>query len=152
MSLFGRDRDGPERVTAQEAAARTGHARDSGGAAASAVRGTCVLLDVREPDEWQSGHAPGAVHLPLATLSAGAALPAEARARPVVVICRSGNRSRRAAELLRARGVEAVDVAGGMLEWASAGLPVVTGLPVAAGPRDAQAPGMDARDEGGTVP
>ncbi|MEU9763604.1 rhodanese-like domain-containing protein [Streptomyces sp. NPDC047985] len=119
MSLFGRDRCGPERVTAREAAARTGHARAAG------ITTTAVLLDVRESHEWQAGHAPGAIHLPLATLIADAVLPAEARSRPVVVICRSGHRSRRAAELLRAGGVEAVDVTGGMREWAEEGLPVV---------------------------
>ncbi|MQY36619.1 Thiosulfate sulfurtransferase GlpE [Streptomyces sp. RB17] len=119
MSLFGRGRGGPARVTVREAAARTGHARAAGDS------GVCVLLDVRETGEWQAGHAPGAVHLPLTALAAGAGLPAEALSRPVVVICRSGRRSRQAAELLRARGVEAVDVVGGMQEWAGAGLPVV---------------------------
>ncbi|SEE07466.1 Rhodanese-related sulfurtransferase [Streptomyces sp. PAN_FS17] len=77
--------------------------------------------------EWQTGHAPRAVHLPLSALAAGAGLPAHAQARPLVVICRSGNRSRQAAELLAARGVDAVDVIGGMKEWASAGLPAVDG-------------------------
>lgn len=119
MSLFGRGRGGPARVTARKAAARTDSARAAGNSGAS------VLLDVREADEWQAGHAPGAVHLPLTALAAGARLPAAAQARPVVVICRSGRRSRRAVELLRARGVEAVDVIGGMQEWAGAGLPVV---------------------------
>jgi rhodanese-related sulfurtransferase len=106
-------------VTVQEAAARTGHAQVGDGS------GAAVLLDVREPHEWQAGHAPGAVHLPLAALAAGAALPASAQGRPVVVICRSGNRSRQAAELLQARRVEAVDVIGGLRGWAGAGLPVV---------------------------
>ncbi|WP_327347458.1 rhodanese-like domain-containing protein [Streptomyces europaeiscabiei] len=119
MSIFRRGRGGPGRVTVQEAAARTGHgnAVDSDGDA--------VLLDVREPYEWQAGHAPRAVHLPLSALAAGAGLPAAAQARPLVVICRSGNRSRRAAELLVARGAQAVDVIGGMGDWAGAGLPVV---------------------------
>lgn len=98
------------RITVQEAAERTG----SGGPA--------LLVDVREVDEWQAGHAPWAVHLPL---SAPAELPPEAQGRPLVVVCRSGNRSRQAAELLVAHGVEAVDVIGGMVEWARAGLPVV---------------------------
>ncbi|MGW0997713.1 rhodanese-like domain-containing protein [Streptomyces sp. NPDC002523] len=138
MSLFRRDR-GPGRVTVQEAAARTGHApTDAGSADAGngdkvrrnagrrdAGSADAVLLDVREPHEWQAGHAPGAVHLSLAALAAGAGLPVGARTRPVVVICRSGSRSRQAAELLQARGVEAVDVIGGMRDWASAGLPVV---------------------------
>ncbi|MDH6553894.1 rhodanese-related sulfurtransferase [Streptomyces sp. SAI-041] len=55
----------------------------------------------------------------------GAGLPAHAQARPLLVICRSGNRSRQAAELLVARGAQAVDVVGGMRDWARAGLPVV---------------------------
>ncbi|MCX5051581.1 MULTISPECIES: rhodanese-like domain-containing protein [unclassified Streptomyces] len=119
MSIFLRDRRGPGRVTVQEAAARTGHgnAVDSGDDA--------VLLDVREPYEWQAGHAPRAVHLPLSALAAGAGLPDHAQARPLVVICRSGNRSRQAAELLATRGAQAVDVIGGMRDWAGAGLPVV---------------------------
>ncbi|MGW2832687.1 rhodanese-like domain-containing protein [Streptomyces sp. NPDC001286] len=115
MSIFRRER-GPGRVSVQVAAERTGHG--DGGADA-------VLLDVREPYEWQAGHAPGAVHLSLSALAAGAGLPARAQARPLIVICRSGNRSRQAAELLVARGAQAVDVIGGMRDWAAAGLPVV---------------------------
>lgn len=65
------------------------------------------------------------MHLPLSALEAGAGLPAEIQGRPLVVICRSGNRSRRAAELLTAWGAEAVDVIGGMRDWAQSGLPVV---------------------------
>ncbi|MGW7206766.1 rhodanese-like domain-containing protein, partial [Streptomyces sp. NPDC054837] len=77
------------------------------------------------PHEWQAGHAPRAVHLPLSALVAGAGLPANAQARSLIVICRSGNRSQQAAEILVARGAEAVDVIGGMKDWAGAGLPVV---------------------------
>lgn len=113
MSLFRRGRGGPGRVSVQKAAARTGDGGDA------------VLLDVREPHEWQAGHAPGAVHLALSALVAGAGLPARAQARPLVVICRSGNRSRQAADLLAARGADAVDVIGGMRDWAASGLPVV---------------------------
>ncbi|MCQ4200379.1 rhodanese-like domain-containing protein (plasmid) [Streptomyces sp. NA03103] len=87
--------------------------------------GTAVLLDVRETPEWKAGHAPGAVHLSLSRLAAGAALPPDVRDRPVVAICRSGNRSQQAAKLLVSRGVDAVDVTGGMKAWAEAGLPVV---------------------------
>ncbi|WP_427164626.1 rhodanese-like domain-containing protein [Streptomyces sp. C1-1] len=119
MSIFRRGQRGPGRVTVQEAAARTGH----GDIADSA--GDAVLLDVREPYEWQAGHAPRAVHLSLSALAAGAGLPSEAQARPLIVICRSGNRSRQAAELLVARGAQAVDVIGGMHDWTGAGLPVV---------------------------
>ncbi|MFI0898090.1 rhodanese-like domain-containing protein [Streptomyces sp. NPDC020983] len=107
----------PRRVTAGEARRRT-----LGSAA------TAVLLDVREQGEWDAGHAPGAVHAALSRLSAGAALPAAAQGRPVVVICRSGHRSQQAARLLADRGVDAVDVRGGMKAWAAAGYGV-------AGPR-----------------
>ena len=82
-----------------------------------------VLLDVREPAEWGSGHAPGAVHIPLRQLSVDA-LPG-AGAGPVYVICRSGARSGSATKSLRAAGVDAANVAGGMLAWQRADLPVV---------------------------
>lgn len=92
-----------------------------------AADGQAVLLDVREEDEWDAGHAPGALHLPLSRLKAGAALPAAARGKPVVAVCRSGHRSQEAAELLAGRGIEATDVAGGMTAWAREGLPVTGG-------------------------
>ncbi|MDQ1013949.1 rhodanese-like domain-containing protein [Streptomyces afghaniensis] len=83
-----------------------------------------VLLDVRATQEWNAGHAPGALHLPLPRLMAGAPWPAAVRGRRVVAICRFGNRSRTAADLLTATGVEATDVAEGMTAWARQGLPV----------------------------
>jgi rhodanese-related sulfurtransferase len=85
-------------------------------------RGAAVLLDVREPAEWAAGHAPQAEHLPLGRLSPGA-LP---QGRPVVAVCRSGNRSGKAADALAAAGVPVHNLAGGMKAWALAGLPVVT--------------------------
>ncbi|PWK65178.1 rhodanese-related sulfurtransferase [Streptomyces sp. CG 926] len=91
----------------------------------STIDGDAVLLDVREQVEWNAGHAPGAIHIPLSRLVTGAALPSAAEDRPLVVICRSGNRSRQATELLAGRGAGAVDVKGGMNAWAAAGLPVV---------------------------
>lgn len=81
-----------------------------------------VLVDVREVDEWNAGHAPGAVHAPLGSL-ADAALPA---ADEYLVICRSGGRSASATESLRTAGHHATNVAGGMNAWARAELPVVT--------------------------
>ncbi|MFE4977791.1 rhodanese-like domain-containing protein [Kitasatospora sp. NPDC056651] len=88
--------------------------------------GAAVLLDVRDPAEFTAGHAPGALHLPLIGLVAGVPLPPEAAGRTVLAICRSGNRSQRAAEVLAARGIEVLNVAGGMGAWALAGLPVTT--------------------------
>jgi rhodanese-related sulfurtransferase len=88
------------------------------------VAAGAVLLDVRELDEWTAGHAPAAVHLPLGSL--GSAPVDEWGTRRVVVICRSGNRSRTATDALRARGADAVNLAGGMRAWETVGLPVVT--------------------------
>jgi rhodanese-related sulfurtransferase len=83
-----------------------------------------VLLDVREHDEWEAGHAPGATHIPLATLPERVTdVPVGQR---VVCICRSGNRSARAVAFLHHHSIDAVNLAGGMRAWDSSGLPVVT--------------------------
>ena len=81
-----------------------------------------ALLDVREPYEWDAGHAPQACHVPMGLLSLDG-LPA---GRPVLVVCHLGVRSAAVVEALRRAGVEAVNVSGGMAAWAAAGLPVVT--------------------------
>jgi len=84
--------------------------------------GEALLLDVREDDEWAAGRAPGAEHVPLGSLQPGA-VPTD---RPVLALCRSGNRSGKAAQALAAAGVDVRNVTGGMKAWAAAGLPVVT--------------------------
>lgn len=82
-----------------------------------------VLLDVRDPHEWQAGHAPNARHLPLAELSRRLdEIPAN---KPILTICRSGHRSGRAAAILADAGRDVSNVAGGMSAWSRAGLPVV---------------------------
>ena len=81
-----------------------------------------ILLDVRKDDEWTAGHAPDAVHVPLARVDEAASRFAR---QPVLTVCRSGARSGRAAKTLAAAGVDVHNVAGGMSAWASAGLPVV---------------------------
>ncbi len=88
--------------------------------------GDAVLIDVREPDEWRQGHAPGATLIPLSQLSARlATLPRE---RDVLLICRSGNRSGVAQDLLARAGFErAINVQGGLIEWQRYGLPITTG-------------------------
>ena len=83
-----------------------------------------VLLDVREADEWHSGHAEGAQWIPMGEVAGRQReIPA---GRDVVVICRSGARSGRVTEVLVGAGHDAVNLAGGMRAWAAAGLPVVT--------------------------
>jgi len=89
---------------------------------AAGVPGGAWLLDVRELDEWVSGHAPHARHIPLGQLGARAAeVPQD---QDVYVICRSGVRSARAALALNGAGWRAINVAGGMQDWAAAGLPM----------------------------
>jgi rhodanese-related sulfurtransferase len=83
---------------------------------------TTVLLDVREPQEWEAGHAPRAVHIPLGELPDR--VGELAGAGHIVCICRSGNRSGRATAWLRAQGLDARNMTGGMTAWAAAGLPV----------------------------
>jgi rhodanese-related sulfurtransferase len=91
---------------------------------ATLVEGGAVLLDVREPNEWTAGHAAAAVHIPLGQLTSRTAeVPGDAT---VVVICRSGARSDRAAAYLRGQGLDAVNLAGGMQAWSASGLDVVT--------------------------
>ncbi|MET7542285.1 rhodanese-like domain-containing protein [Streptomyces sp. NPDC005507] len=85
---------------------------------------TAVLLDVRETQEWQAGHIPGAQHLPLSRLTAGAKAPSAPAGSRLVLICRSGQRSQHAARLLREQGIDAVDVTGGMKAWVRQGLPI----------------------------
>ncbi|HEY0640910.1 MAG TPA: rhodanese-like domain-containing protein [Pseudonocardiaceae bacterium] len=80
------------------------------------------LLDVREDDEWQAGHAPGAVHVPMSELAGRLDdVPAEGT---VYVICRAGGRSARVVQYLNANGWDAVNVDGGMLDWQAAGRPL----------------------------
>ncbi len=90
-------------------------------AAHLADAGQVLLLDVREDGEWDSGHAPQAVHLPLGDLDP-TTVPQD---RPVIAVCRSGNRSGQAAQALSAAGLDVRNLAGGMTAWAEAGLPVV---------------------------
>jgi rhodanese-related sulfurtransferase len=81
------------------------------------------FLDVREPYEWEAGHIEGAVHVPLADVMSGREEGRLDQSRPVVAVCRSGNRSELAALMLQARGYEAHNLEGGMQAWATAGLP-----------------------------
>lgn len=84
-----------------------------------------VLLDVREPDEWQAGHAPEASLLPMGQVhSRRHELPGDSR---IVVVCRSGGRSAVVTQSLRGWGFEAYNLTGGMCAWAAAGLPVTPG-------------------------
>ncbi len=85
-----------------------------------------VLIDVREPDEWAAGHVAGATHIPLGDLAAR--LAEVPRDRPVLLFCRSGNRSGKTTAFLRQQGYgQATNVEGGIVAWQGAGLPVTRG-------------------------
>jgi len=85
-----------------------------------------TVVDVREPEEWAAGHAPGAVHLPLGDLPARIDELPETPAS-LAVVCRSGGRSGRAVEWLVQQGFDVVNVDGGMQAWDRAGKPLVGG-------------------------
>jgi rhodanese-related sulfurtransferase len=86
------------------------------------VPADAFLVDVREPDEWTAGHAPGAMHIPLGQLGARyTEIPQEG---PVYVICRAGSRSNQAALALAGAGWTVVNVSDGMTGWAAAGRPM----------------------------
>ncbi len=84
------------------------------------------MLDVRTQEEWDSGHIPDATLIPLDQLQTRMSeVPKDQR---VVVVCRSGNRSAQARDILKQAGWTLVtSMAGGMNEWTAAGYDVVTG-------------------------
>ncbi|WP_051406790.1 rhodanese-like domain-containing protein [Nocardia sp. CNY236] len=82
-----------------------------------------ILLDVRELEEWELGHAPGALHIPMVDIPLR--IDELDYDREVYVVCRHGGRSVRVVEYLVHIGYEAVQVGGGMVAWQRAGRPLV---------------------------
>lgn len=83
------------------------------------VRTGAQLIDVRETGEWNAGHAPQAVHIP--TSQVQSRLNRLKKDKDVIVVCRSGNRSRAVTSQLRKQGYEAFNLSGGLRAWQSAG-------------------------------
>ena len=82
-----------------------------------------TVLDVREPVEWQHGRIDGAVHIPLTQIPARAdELPTD---QQLLVVCKVGGRSAQATAFLREKGFEAINLAGGLIDWTEAGRPMV---------------------------
>lgn len=82
-----------------------------------------TVLDVREPIEWHHGHIEGAVHVPLTEVPGRIdELPTD---QQLLVVCKVGGRSSQATAFLREKGFEAINLAGGMIDWAEAGRPMV---------------------------
>lgn len=104
-ALFGAGPKGYRQISQQEAKKMM----DAGGA---------LVLDVREPDEYNSGHIPGAVLLPVGSITedtAAAVIPS--KETEVLVYCRSGNRSKTASAALAALGYTSVYEFGGINTW-----------------------------------
>jgi rhodanese-related sulfurtransferase len=102
-------RQGQSQLTVEEANRRT-------------TQENAAILDVCESEEWRARHIPGAIHIPLGELEQRLSeLP---RDRPVVTACRSGNRSAGATRILRERGYDAANLAGGIKAWRRARLPI----------------------------
>jgi rhodanese-related sulfurtransferase len=110
--LYDRFAPDPSQISVDQAA----QAREQG----------AFMLDVREPDEWQDFHMPGATLIPLGDLPDRLSeVPTD---REIVVVCRSGNRSQEGRDILLEAGFTNVSsMAGGMNEWRSQGLPVESG-------------------------
>jgi rhodanese-related sulfurtransferase len=83
-------------------------------------RSDVFIVDVREDWEYAGGHVPGATLIPLGQLSSR--LSEIPKDKTVVAVCRSGNRSGQATQLLRQQGFNAHNMEGGMISWEQAGL------------------------------
>ncbi len=106
--------------------------RGSGGPWVSTLQATlminqqdAVVLDVREPAEYDKGHILHARSMPLSQLEARAGELQKFKSRPIIVHCANGNRSGDALSALRRKGFEnVVNLSGGLAAWQQAGLPV----------------------------
>lgn len=80
------------------------------------------ILDVRQDDEWAAGHIAGAQHIPLGQLRERLAeIPKD---KPILAVCRHGNRSDAATRGLRTLGYTVENLEGGVTKWTQAGLPL----------------------------
>jgi molybdopterin/thiamine biosynthesis adenylyltransferase/rhodanese-related sulfurtransferase len=98
---------------------------DAGGARELIDARDPLIVDVREQDEWDEGHIPGAVHIPRGFLESRIERAAPDSTRPVLLYCSAGNRSAFAAKTLAELGYEDVaSLAGGFTDWKRNGFPV----------------------------
>lgn len=87
-----------------------------------------ILVDIQELEEFRNGHLPQARNLPLSALKAKVGELNVKKDRPIVVYCRTGNRSAQACNTLKNEGFESVrSLAGGLTAWQNANLPVAKG-------------------------
>src|SRR5271157_5664674 len=91
-------------------------------------RRDALMLDLREPKEYEGGRVPNALHLPQSQLASRAHELEQLTSRPVIAYCDRGQRSRTAATALTRLGfAEVYTLRGGLRAWSEAGLPVEKG-------------------------
>lgn len=84
-----------------------------------------IVVDISEPHEFKTGHIPDSINIPLSQMAQQVQRLEKYKSKPVIVVCRTGNRSVRAAATLRKRGFGTVyTLNGGMLSWQRENLPV----------------------------
>jgi rhodanese-related sulfurtransferase len=107
--------------------------RVGGGPSVSALQATqlmnredALVIDVRDPGEYGTGHIIGAKNVPLSRIgAAGSEIAAKRKEKPVIVYCDNGSRSAKAASALRSQGFSRVaNLSGGLAAWQQAGLPL----------------------------
>ena len=107
--------------------------RAGGGPSVSAAQATqlinredALVLDVRDPGEYGTGHVLGAKNVPMSRIqAAGSEIAAKRKDKPVIVYCDDGNRSVKASAALRSQGFSrVVHLSGGLGAWRQAGLPL----------------------------
>jgi len=85
-----------------------------------------IIIDVREQDEWDAQHIPGAIHIPLGEVNNRLSELASYKDQPIVMQCRSGKRSAQAANILKEAGFKHVlNLKGGIIAWSKASLPTI---------------------------
>jgi len=90
--------------------------------AAEEIASGALVVDVREPVEWDAGHIPGSVLIPLGEL--GARVGELPRDRRMVIVCRTGSRSGYAADALHGAGYDVANLRGGLFAWAAGSHPI----------------------------
>ncbi len=125
MAVSDLDRDGTRaRATARHGEASTSARTTDIAALHAAWEQGATVIDVREKYEYDEGHVPGARLIPMGQVADR--LDEVPRGELVYVICRSGHRSQESADLLNARGHQALSVDGGTMAWREAGHPLET--------------------------
>ncbi len=82
-----------------------------------------IIIDVREDNEWNTVHIPGAIHIPLAQLSTRLSELQPYKNTAIITQCRSGARSAKALDILKSAGFSHVqNMEGGLIAWNKAGL------------------------------